>query len=83
MERLIQYLDEIEDLFCVAPLIAEQLRRAIQRILFLLGSISQQIAGIVLALKHPPLALAIATLLLVGLLFRAVMIPVPQALAAS
>ena len=83
MERLIQYLDEIEDLFCVAPLIAEQLRRAIQRILFLLGSISLQIAGIVLALKHPPLALAIATLLLVGLLFRAVMIPVPQALAAS
>jgi len=83
VERLIQYLDEIEDLFCVAPLIAEQLRRAIQRILFLLGSISLQIAGIVLALKHPPLALAIATLLLVGLLFRAVMIPVPQALAAS
>ncbi len=83
MERLIQYLDEIEDLFYVAPLIAEQLRRAIQRVLFLLGSISLQIAGIVLALKHPPLALAIATLLLVGLLFRAVMIPVPQALAAS
>lgn len=83
MERLIQYLDEIEDLFYVAPLIVEQLRRAIQRILFLLGSISLQIAGIVLALKHPPLALAIATLLMVGLLFRAVVIPGPQALAAS
>jgi hypothetical protein len=83
VERLIQYLDEIEDLFYVAPLIAEQVRRAIQRILFLLGSISLQIAGIVLALRHPPLALAIATLLLVGLLFRAVVIPVPQALAAS
>ncbi len=83
MERLIQYLDEIEDLFYVAPLVAEQLRRAIQRILFLLGSISLQIAGIVLALKHPPLALAIATLLMVGLLFRAVVIPGPQALAAS
>jgi hypothetical protein len=83
VERLIQYLDEIEDFFYVAPLIAEQLRRAIQRILFLLGSISLQIAGIVLALKHPPLALAVATLLLVGLLFRAVVIPVPHALAAS
>jgi hypothetical protein len=83
VERLIQYLDEIEDLFYVAPLIAEQVRRAIQRILFLLGSISLQIAGIVLALRHPPLALAIATLLLVSLLFRAVVIPVPQALAAS
>ncbi len=83
MERLIQYLDEIEDLFYAAPLIAEQLRRAIQRILFLLGSISLQITGIVLALTHPPLALAVVALLLVGLLFRAVIIPVPQAIAAS
>ncbi|MFB3125683.1 MAG: hypothetical protein ACE1Z7_08925 [Woeseiaceae bacterium] len=83
MERLIQYLDEIEDLFYAAPLIAEQLRRAIQRILFLLGSISVQVAGIVLALTHPPLALAVVALLLVGLLFRAVIIPVPQTIAAS
>jgi membrane protein YdbS with pleckstrin-like domain len=83
VERLIQYLDEIEDLFYAAPLIAEQLRRAIQRILFLLGSISLQITGIVLALTHPPLALAVVALLLVGLLFRAVIIPVPQAIAAS
>ncbi len=83
MERLIQYLDEIEDLFYAAPLIAEQVRRAIQRIFFLLGSISLQIAGIILALKHPPLALAVATLLLVGLLLRAVVIPVAQAIAAS
>ncbi len=83
MERLIQYLDEIEDLFYAAPLIAEQVRRAIQRILFLLGSLSLQIAGIVLALTHPPLALAVASLLLVGLLLRAVVIPVPQAIAVS
>jgi len=83
VERLIQYLDEIEDLFYAAPLIAEQLRRAIQRILFLLGSFSLQVAGIVLALAHPPLALAVVALLLVGLLFRAVIIPVPQAIAAS
>ncbi len=83
MERLIQYLDEIEDLFYAAPLIAEQLGRAIQRILFLLGSISLQVAGIVLALTHPPLALAVVALLLVGLLFRAVIIPVPQAIGAS
>lgn len=83
MERLIQYLDDLEDLFYVAPLIAEQVRRAIQRILFLLGSISLQIAGIVLALTHPPLALAVVALLLVGLLFRAAVIPVPQAIATS
>ncbi len=83
MERLIQYLDEIEDLFYAAPLIAEQVRRAIQRILFLLGSISLQIAGIVLALTQPPLALAVVALLLVGLLLRAVVIPVPQAIVVS
>jgi len=83
VERLIQYLDEIEDFFYAVPLIAEQVRRAIRRILFLLGSIGLQIAGIVLALKLPPLALAVATLLLVGLLLRAVVIPVPQAIATS
>jgi membrane protein YdbS with pleckstrin-like domain len=83
VERLIQYLDEMEDFFYAALLIVEQVRRAIQRILFLLGSVSLQIAGIVLALTQPPLALAVVALLLVGLLFRAVVIPAPQALAAS
>ena len=83
MERLLQYLDDLEDLIYAAPLIAEQLRRAIQRILFLLGSICLQVAGVVLALYHPPLALAVVTLLLVGLLHHAVVVPVPQGLASS
>lgn len=83
MERLIQYLDELEDLIYAAPLVAEQLRRAVQRILFLVGSISLQIAGIILALKHPPLALAVVSLLLVGLLFRAAVIPLPRTFATS
>ena len=83
MERFLQYLDDLEDLIYAAPLIAEQLRRSIQRILFLLGSISLQVGGVILALNHPPLALAVVTLLLVGLLHRAVVIPVPQTLAAG
>ncbi len=83
MERLIQCLDELEDLIYAVPLVAEQVRGAIRRILFLLGSISLQVAGVVLALRHPPLALALVSLLLVGLLFRAVVVPVPQAFAAS
>ena len=83
MERFLQYLDDLEDLIYAAPLIAEQLRRAIQRILFLLGSICLQVAGVVLALSHPPLALAVVALLLVGLLLHAVVVPVPQALAGS
>ncbi len=83
MERFLQYLDDLEDLIYVIPLIAEQLRRAIQRIFFLLGAICLQVAGVVLALNHPPLALAIVALLLVGLLLRAVVLPVPQALAGN
>ena len=65
MERLIQYLDELDDLFYAVPLISEQVRRAIQRILFLLGLISLQIVGVILALNHPLLALAVVSLLLV------------------
>ncbi len=83
MERFLQYLDDLEDLIYAAPLIAEQLRCAIQRILFLLGSICLQVGGVILALNHPPLALAVVTLLVVGLLLRAVVIPVPQTLAAG
>ncbi len=83
MERLIQYLDDLEDLIFAAPLVAEQLRRAVQRVLFLLVSIGLQGVGVILALKHPPLALAIVMLLLVGMLHRAVVIPIPQTLAAS
>ena len=83
MERLIQYLDDLEDLIFAGPLVAEQLRRAVQRILFLLVSIGLQVMGVILALNQPPLALAIVMLLLVGMLHRAVVIPVPQPLAAS
>jgi membrane protein YdbS with pleckstrin-like domain len=83
VERLQQYLDDLEDLIYAVPLIAEQIRRAIQRILFLIGSILLQIGGVILALSHPPLALAVVTLLLVALLYRAVIVPMPQTISAS
>jgi len=82
VERLLQHLDDLEDLIYAAPLIAEQLRRAIQRILFLLASIVLQIAGVILALSHPPLALAVVTLMLVALLYRAVIVPMPPIVSA-
>lgn len=78
MERLIQFLDDFEDIIYAAPLILEQLRRAIQRVLFLLVSFCLQTAGIILALEHPPLALAIVALFAVGMLFRAVVMRVPR-----
>ncbi len=83
MERLLQYIDDLEDLIYAAPLIAEQLRRAIQRILFLLASILLQIGGVILALNHPPLGLAVVTLMLVALLYRAVIVPMQQTISAS
>jgi membrane protein YdbS with pleckstrin-like domain len=83
VERLLQYLDDLEDFIYAVPLIAEQLRRAIQRILFLLASILLQIGGVILALSHPPLALAIVTLMLVAMLYRAVIVPMPQTVSAS
>jgi membrane protein YdbS with pleckstrin-like domain len=83
VERLLQSLDDLEDLIYAAPLIAEQIRRAIQRILFLIGSILLQIGGVILALSHPPLALAVVTLMLVALLYRAVIVPMPQTISAS
>jgi hypothetical protein len=83
VERLIQYLDDLEDLVFAALLIAEQLLGALKRILFLLGSIGLQIAGVALALYHPPLAMALVTLLVVGLLMRAVVVPLPPRASAN
>ena len=83
MERMIQYLDDLEDLIYAAPLIAEQFRRAVLRVIFLLASIGLQAGGVILALYQPPLALAIVMLLLVGMLHRAVVIPLPRKFAVS
>lgn len=83
MERLVQYLDDLEDLICAIPLITEQFRRAVLRVLFLLASIGLQVAGVILALIQPPMALAIVMLLLVGMLHRAVVIPIPPPLSVA
>ena len=83
MERLLQYLDDLEDLFYAIPLLAERFRSRIKRIVFLLGSMGLQTAGVLLALHHPPIASAVAALLLVGLLYRATVIPFPRRVAAQ
>lgn len=72
MERLAQYLDEIEDLYYALALKAERIRMALQFFLFMSAAIVLQVLGIIVALTHPPLALAVASLLSVGMLFRAV-----------
>jgi hypothetical protein len=72
MECLIQYLDEIEDIFYAFALVAERIRRAIKTLFILAVSAMFPALGVLLAIAHPPLALATAFLALSGLLYNAV-----------
>ena len=75
MECLLQYLDDLDDLFGAFGLVWEKLRRVLIRLLatsLLLGVAS---LAMWLALLHPPLALATSTVLFVVLLYRSVTSP--------
>ena len=72
MECLIQYLDEIEDIFYALALVAERIRQAIKTLFVLAVSAMCPALGILLAIAHPPMALATAALAVSGLLYRAV-----------
>ena len=70
-----QWLDDLDDLFGVAGLMAERLRRfawAFARILVLL---SVTASGMIAAFREPPLGLGVAILLFVFLLYRGVTEP--------
>lgn len=71
MERIVQYLDDVEDLICAVALIAERLRRAVRRIVTVLFALGMLALGFFLALSQPPLALAGVSLLMVTALYRA------------
>ncbi len=81
MERLIQYLDDLEDLYYALALKAERIREAFQYFLLITASVTLQVFVISMALWHPPLALAVASLLVVGMLFHAVVDYSPDAYA--
>lgn len=75
MERLAQYWDDLDDLLGIIALCAERIRRFV---IFLLGAASFFVAvyaGMRIALLDPPLALAIATILLIFLMYRSVTAP--------
>lgn len=62
-------------------LVTEKLRILLFAIVFLGGSVTLQAAAVALALRHPPLALATATMLIVLLMYRsatAPRVPLPQ-----
>ncbi len=72
MERLVQYLDDLEDIYFALGLLMERVRRAIQLCLLLGISFGIQFLGVLLALSRPPLALAVVCLTVVGMLYRGV-----------
>jgi hypothetical protein len=78
MECLAQYLDNLEDLFYALALKAERIRHTLQFLLFMAAAVALQVCGVLIALKSPPMAVAVASLLLVGTLYRAVVGPAPE-----
>ena len=71
MERIVQYLDDLEDLIYAVALIAERLRRVLRKIVIVLLAAGTLAFGFLLALTQPPLALAAVALLMVTALYRA------------
>ncbi len=79
MERLLQYLDDLDDLYGMLGLIKERLRRFVYILCSCLAIGFGATAGVWLALLHPPLALATSILLFVTLLYRSVTSPTARA----
>ena len=75
MERLLQYLDDLDDLFGALGLLAERLRKLAVFAAIISLLLLCEVAGILLALKEPPLGLATAILLFTALMYRAVTQP--------
>jgi ABC-type transport system involved in cytochrome bd biosynthesis fused ATPase/permease subunit len=75
MEFLLQYLDDLDDLYGAFGLVWERLRRALLRLLSIAMISTVAVAAIGLALLHPPIALATSTMLFVILLYRSVTVP--------
>lgn len=72
MERLMQYLDDVEDFLYAIVMAAGRIARALGAVLWLAASIATPVGIVLLALSQPPLGLGAATMLSVILLYRAV-----------
>jgi hypothetical protein len=76
MERIAQYLDDLEDLIYAIALKWERIRSKLRFSVLVAAGIVLQALGILIALSDPPLAMAVAALLAVyllnhGIVFRA------------
>ena len=75
MECLLQYLDDLDDLYGAFGLVWERLRRAFLGLFTLTMLLIGAAGGVALALTHAPIALATGTVLFVVLLYRSVTAP--------
>jgi len=75
LERLLQWLDDLDDLVGAIGLLAERMRHRLLTLARLLTLVSVAACGILAAIKEPPLGLAVAILLFVFLLYRVVTEP--------
>ena len=75
MERILQWLDDLDDLFGAVGLLAERVRRLAVTLAKLLVLLSVALGGVFAGFTEPPLGLAVAMLLFVFLLFRSVTQP--------
>ena len=75
MERLIQYLDELDDLIGMIGLVTERIRSLFLALLSCVSLVAVAVPGVWLALVNPPLALGSSTILFVTLLYRTVTAP--------
>jgi hypothetical protein len=83
MECLVQYLDDLEDFVGMCALAAERIRRAIKALVLMAATLGIQLCGVMLAWTQPPLALAVVSLLAVGVLYRAAVNHTTKALPAG
>ena len=81
MECLLQYLDELDDLCGAFGLVWERIRRNFLELVHATLVAAVAAGAIWLALLQPPVAMAIATMLFVILLYRSVTAPVLKSVA--
>ena len=75
MERIAQLLDDLDDLISMIGLASERIRRLLFGLVATCTTVAIQVGGILLALAHPPLAMALALILFVSLLYHSVTSP--------
>jgi hypothetical protein len=75
LERILQWLDDLDDLYGAAGLVAERARRIALNLARLSMLLAVGACGVFAALKEPPMGLAVAILLFVFLLYRSVTQP--------